>query len=41
MDQVVLGAELGRGRFTVIRLSSIDGSNYAAKIITDRNKQTM
>ncbi|VDO54597.1 unnamed protein product [Brugia timori] len=41
MDQIVLGCELGRGRFTVIRSCSINGNNYAAKIITDRNKQTM
>uniref|UniRef100_A0A0R3RQM2 Discoidin domain-containing receptor 2 n=1 Tax=Elaeophora elaphi TaxID=1147741 RepID=A0A0R3RQM2_9BILA len=41
MEQVVLGSQLGRGRFTVIRSCSIDGNTCAAKIITDRNKQTM
>ncbi|VDN89487.1 unnamed protein product [Brugia pahangi] len=41
MDQIVLGCELGRGRFTVIRSCFINGNNYAAKIITDRNKQTI
>uniref|UniRef100_A0A8R1TSP6 Protein kinase domain-containing protein n=1 Tax=Onchocerca volvulus TaxID=6282 RepID=A0A8R1TSP6_ONCVO len=41
MDQVVLGSELGRGRFTVTRSCSINGNNYAAKIIVDKNKQAM
>lgn len=40
-DQVILGSELGRGRFTVIRSCSINGNHYAAKIIADRNRQTM
>ncbi|KAL3989843.1 Protein tyrosine kinase family protein [Acanthocheilonema viteae] len=41
LDQVMLGSELGRGRFTVIRSCSINGNNYAAKIITDMNKHMM
>ncbi|EJD76708.1 TK/DDR protein kinase [Loa loa] len=40
-NQAVLGSELGRGRFTVIRSCSIDSNNYAAKIIIDKNKQAM
>ncbi|KAM3729132.1 Discoidin domain-containing receptor [Dirofilaria immitis] len=40
-DEVVLGSELGRGRFTIIRSCCINGSNYAAKIIIERNKQAI